>query len=95
MQQIVAASAQEFFDRALDAHPDPLAVDVPVGEQLVRPRCRVNRRLVAVPFDEQLGRAPNVDLRGHRRDSRHPAAWASASEQNQRSPFDVSIRVRS
>ena len=31
----------------------------------------------------------------HRRDLRHPAARASASEQNQRSPFDGLIRVRS
>lgn len=95
MQRIVAAAAQEFFDRALDTHPDALAVDVAVGEQLVRPHGGVDRRFVAVPIDEHLGGAPDVDVLGHCRDRRHPAAWASASEQNQRSPFAVSIRVRS
>ena len=31
----------------------------------------------------------------HRRDLRHPAARASASDEKQRSPFDVMILVRS
>jgi hypothetical protein len=45
MHRIVAASAQEFFNHALDAHPDLLTFDVAVGQQLVRPHGRVNRRL--------------------------------------------------
>jgi len=61
----------------------------------VRPPVRIGRCLVAVPVDEHLGRAPDVDVLGHCRDRRQPAASASASEQNQRSPFEASIRVRS
>ena len=44
------------------------------------------------------GPPPPIGLDGrprHRLDRRHPAARAALSEQNQRSPRDVSIRVRS
>ena len=93
MHWIVAAPAQKFLNRAQNLFPDGLPVDVALGKQCVRPHGGLHRRLVPVPVDEQLGSLPNVFLFAHRLDRRQPAAWASASEQNQCSPFEVSIRV--
>ena len=53
------------------------------------------RGRVAVTVGQRLSGAPDVDFLGHRRERRQPAARASASVQNQRSPFAGSIRVRS
>ena len=46
------------------------------------------------PVSRSGGQGRNGGTGHHRRDLRHPADRASASEQNQRSPFDGSIRVR-
>ena len=46
---------------------------------------RASRRVLAVLLHEDLGRAPNVDSWDHRSVFRHPAAFASVSEQNQHS----------
>ena len=43
----------------------------------------------------QQHRVKRESLQHYLRDFRHPADLASASEQNQRSPFDELIRVRS
>lgn len=46
-------------------------------------------------FDLGTVPGPACSAAAHRRDFRQPAERASASEQNQRSPFDGLIRVRS
>lgn len=48
-----------------------------------------------VELQQQVGRPVDVDLVGHRLDRLQPAARFSASVQNQRSPFDGVIFVRS
>ena len=47
------------------------------------------------PISRSGGQGRNGETGHHRRDLRHPASRASGSVQNQRSPFDGSIRVRS
>ena len=73
-------------------HPDRLG-SVGMTSWLRRSRRGVDNRSQFARF----GLTPSLPSLNehHRRALRQPAFRASASEQNQRSPFEVSIRVRS
>ena len=57
--------ALQFFDGLHDPNPRPLAGHVAGGQQLVGLHGGLERRVLAVLVDEQLGAAVDVEVGGH------------------------------